>query len=130
MLMIVDEGKVRLLEEQIAALEVYQWGLASADTTIDRFTVFADLTECAFTGYARVTVGTLSAPVIVGTRAQTVPITQPSWTNGGGTDTDFFIWFLIDSTDDTLVSATNIGLTTIPAGLTWLLNAGITDTQQ
>lgn len=128
--MIVNTGKIALLNLQLTALAAYEWRLFDSNTTITDATVFADLTEASFTGYAPVTVGTLGTASLVGSRAQTLPVVQPSWTNSGGSPTDFYVWGLVDPAGPTLVSATNIGLTTIPAGLTWALNVGITDTQE
>lgn len=128
--MIVDEGKITLLEEQVPALETYEWGLFTNNYTVVDSTVLSDLTEAAWSGYSRVTVGTLGAVTIVATRAQTIPNILPVFTNGSGSPVVIYGWFLVRPSDSKLIAAETVGSTTIPAGQTYGLAGAISDTQE
>jgi hypothetical protein len=129
--MIVDTGAIKLLDSQASYLAGLAWALFTSNTTITNATVWTDLTEAAWTGYSRATVGTMGGSSIVGGRAQAAPVTQPVFNNGSGSPQTFFGWALIDpASGPTLIAATNIGSTVIPAGLNYALNAAITDVQQ
>ena len=129
--MIVDTGKLKLLTYQYPDLEVCEWALFVDNETITSATVWADLTEASFTGYARFPVGSLDTAAIVATRASTNPLSQPVFTNGSGGSENVYGWALIDvSGSPVLVAAQNFGLTTIPAGQSLALQGTITDTQE
>jgi hypothetical protein len=128
--MIVDEGKRRLQDYQATPLAACEWALFENDEVITDATVVADLTEPTWVGYARQTVGPMGAATMVGSRAQAVPNTMPTWTNGDGGDVTIFGWALIDPADETLINAENIGELIIPDGATYVLAPGITDTQE
>lgn len=128
--MIVDTGKLKLLGYQFTDLASCAWALFTDNETISAASVWADLTEAAFTGYARVTVGTLNTPTIVSTRASTTPTVQPVFNNGSGGSVNVYGWALIETAGPTLIAAENFGLTTIPAGQSLALQGTITDTQE
>lgn len=128
--MITDVGAIALLTYQFSNLQSDVWGLFTNNVTITNSTVFANLTEAAWTGYARVTVGALNTATIVGGRASTTPTVQPTFTNGSAGGVTFYGWFLLDLSGNILIAAVNFGSTTIPAGLTFALTATITDKQE
>lgn len=129
--MIVNTGAIKLLDSQASYLAGLSWALFTNNPTITNATVWADLTEASWTGYARVTVGTMGAAAIVSGRAQAAPVAQPSFTNTSGSAQSFFGWALIDAAaGPVLIAALNIGNTTLPDGLTYALNAAITDVQE
>jgi hypothetical protein len=125
--MIVNDGKLKLLDSQDTYLAGLKWGLFATNVTILATTVFGDLTEAAWTGYARVTVGTVPASTIVAGKATTQPNTQPSFGNSSGSTQTFFGWFLLDATATKLVAAVNLGSTTLASGATYPLAAVFTD---
>jgi hypothetical protein len=129
--MIVDTGKTKLLDLQDAGLAAYKWRLFTNNFTITNATLLTDLTAAAWSGYADVTVGSVPPSTIVGTRASTVPLTPPVFSNLSLTSQTFYGWCLFDpSGAGTLIAAVNIGITTIPAGGTFALTPTITDTQE
>jgi hypothetical protein len=129
--MIVDTGALALLTAQATYLASLAWALFTSNTTITTATVWGDLTEAGWAGYARQTVSTMGTATIVGGRAQASPISQPVFGNTSGSPQTFFGWALIDTTTGpTLIAAVNLGSTTIPAGLNYSLNAAITDKQE
>lgn len=129
--MIVDTGKIRLLNAQAVFLGNCEWALYTNVATITAATVLADLTEAAWTGYARVSFGSASPPAIVGGRAQTVPSSPPVFGNSSGASQNFEGWFLVDPTGTPgLVAAVPLGTQTIPDGLTYGLSPAVTDTQE
>jgi hypothetical protein len=129
--MIVNTGKLKLLTYQYPDLEDAEWCLFTDNETITSATVWADLTEAAFSGYSRVAVGPLNTATIVSTRGSTTPVTQPVFTNGSGGSENVYGWALIDvSGSPVLIAAENFGLTTIPAGQSLALQGTITDTQE
>lgn len=128
--MIVDAGKLTLLGMQVTALQTCSVGLFSSNTTITSATVLADLTESAFTSYARQTVSTLTSPAIVSTRAQVTPVTLPTFHNGSGSGANIYGWFFTNVAGTEIISATNIGLTVIPAGQDLAIQLRITNTEE
>ena len=126
--MIVDTGKLKLLVAQAAAFAGWKWRLFQSNTTITSATVLTDLTTAAFTGYADVTIGTMSTPVLQSGRAIFYPTTQPVWTNTGGTTATVYGWACVDTVNGVLISAFNTGSLSIPAGQSLTLNPAVTDT--
>jgi hypothetical protein len=124
---IVNDGKLKLLDSQASYLAGLAWGLFTNNVTILSTTTFAALTEAAWTGYARVTVGTMSASTIVAGKAAAQPVSQPSFGNTSGSTQTFFGWFLYDASNNKLVAAVNLGSTTLSSGATYPLSAVITD---
>jgi hypothetical protein len=113
---IPDEGKIQLLESQYTFLQACKWGLFTTDLTITTATVWADIVEATWTGYARVTVGTLNAAAIVGTRASTNPAVAPTFSNGDVSNKTYYGWFMVNAAGTKLVDAVNLGLQTLLAG--------------
>lgn len=128
--MIVNDGRVLLQESQRSYLATLYWGLFISNTTIAAGTVFADLTEAAWTGYSRVLAGTFAAATLVGTRGQTVPVSVPIFLNSSGGTETFYGWFLYDNAASKLVAAVNIGSTSIVDGGMFALAAAVSDTQE
>jgi hypothetical protein len=127
--MIVNDGKVLLLDSQRTYLSALYWGLFTSNTTILAATVWSDLTEAVWTGYARVVAGTWGAPTIVSNVAVSTPTAQPTFTNTSGSSQNFYGWFLYDSSAGKLVAAVNVGLTALPNGASYPLAGSITDNQ-
>ncbi len=118
MALIPDEGKIQLLESQYTFLQACKWGLFVTDLTITVATAYADVAavEATWTGYARVTVGTLNAAAIVGSRASTNPVTAPTFSNGDVSSKTYYGWFLCNSAGTKLVDAINLGTQTLLVG--------------
>jgi hypothetical protein len=125
--MIVNDGKLELLTSQATYISGLQWGLFTNNVTIVSTTVFAALTEAGWTGYARVTVGSLSAAAIVAGKAAAQPNTQPSFGNSSGSSQTFFGWFLVNPSTGKLVAAANIGSTVLASGATFPASTVFTD---
>jgi hemolysin-activating ACP:hemolysin acyltransferase len=102
---IVNTGKVKLQEAQQTYVESLYWALFTNDVEIEDETVWGDLTEAAWTGYARVPVGDLSAAAIVAGKSQQVPDAVPVFTNGSGSPVTFYGWALIDTTSTPVIVA-------------------------
>ncbi len=98
-----------------------------SNTTIIDTTVLGDLTEAAWGAYAQQLVGTMGAAAIVAGRAQAVPLAAPVFSGDPTNPETIYGWFLVDPTQAYLIAAANIGSTVIPAGLTFVLSAAITD---
>lgn len=115
--MYVNTGKLRVAEALESYHEGLYWALFTSNTTISAATVLADLTEAAWTGYARVQVGELGAAAIVAGKAQKVPDDVPVFENGSGAPVSYYCWGLIDTSGTpALVAAANVGETEIAAG--------------
>ncbi len=127
--MIVNDGKLLLLDSQRTYLAGLYWGLFTNNFTIANATVLANLTAAAWTGYAAVLAGTFGAPTLVSNVAVTVPSAQPIFTNTSGSSQTFYGWYLYDTAATKLVAAVNVGLTTLPNGASYPLSASITDNQ-
>jgi hypothetical protein len=125
--MIVNDGKLKLLDTQATYLAGLVWGLFTSNTTISATTAWAALTEAAWSGYARVTVGTVGASTIVAGKAVSQPTAQPSFGNSSGSTQTFFGWFLYDPSASKLIAAVNLGSTTIANGATFPLSTAFTD---
>lgn len=125
--MIVNDGKVQLLNAQLSYLSGLVWGLFTSNTTITDTTTFSSLTEAAWTGYSRVTAGTWQTPTIVSNKATSQPNTYPSFGNTSGSNQTFYGWFLYDSSAGKLIAAVNLGSTTLASGGTFPLPPVITD---
>lgn len=125
--MIVNDGKLKLLDSQATYLSGLVWGLFTNNVTILATTTFAALTEAAWTGYARATVGAVGASSIVSGKATAQPTSQPSFGNGSGSTQTFFGWFLYDASAGKLIAAVNLGSTTLANGGTFPLATVFTD---
>jgi hypothetical protein len=119
--MIVNNGKTLLLTQELTYLSGLYWGLFTNNATITDTTTWSALTEAAWTGYARVAVGTCQTPTIVANKAVTQPNSYPSFGNTSGSTQTFYGWFLYDATAGELVAAVNIGSTSIANGATYPL---------
>lgn len=130
--MIVDTGVSKLLGAQLSYLSTLYWALFTSNTTILNTTQFTDLTEAAWTGYARVLSGAWGNPTAALPRQQTVPNALPVFTNGTGSAVNFSGWALIDVSTGppTLIAAVNTGQLTIPAGQNFVLAPAVTDRQE
>ncbi len=118
MAIIPDVGKLALLTSQYTYLATCKWCLFTTDITVavgDTYSAYA-ANEATWTGYARVTVGSLNTAAIVGSRASTTPVTQPTFTNGDVSTKTFYGWFLIDNAASIVVDAVNLGLQTLLVG--------------
>lgn len=128
--MIVDEGKIALLECQYPTLVTYLWHLLATDEPVTADTVVGDLTEPVWDGYAPFPMGTLSPAVIVAGRARTSPTPLPSFDNAEAFSVTVYGYFLTDDTGLVLIAAHNFGATVIPAGQSLALAASVTDTNE
>lgn len=127
---IPNVGALRLLTEQYSYLAGLKVCLISSNTAESTSRVWSDLTEASFSGYSRVTLGSLNTAAIVGGRASTTPVSNPVFTNGSGAPVTIYGVALLDDSDDTLIDFTNIGTTTIPAGGTFSPPPTLTDKQE
>lgn len=126
--MIVNNGRLAFLDAQSAFNAALQLGLFDDDIPDDAANTLASYTESSFAGYARVTLGAVTAAALVGGRGQVTPVTMPVFTNAEAFDVVVYGWFLYDTTSGDIVAAHNVGATTIPAGLSLAVPLGITDT--
>jgi hypothetical protein len=127
---IVNTGKIKLLNQKLAYLAGLSWGLFTNNVTILNTTLWTGLTEATWGGYARVVAGTWGAPSIVSGKAVSQPNAFPSFGNTSGINQQFFGWFLLDSADNTLVAAVNVGVTTLLPGGNYPLVPSMTEDQQ
>lgn len=125
--MIVNDGKLKLLTQQLTYIAGLSWGLFTNNQTISDTTVLGDLTAAAWTGYAAVTVGTMAAATIVANKAVSLPNASPAFGNSSGSTQTFYGWYLYDSGASKLIAAQNIGSTTISNGATYPLSAAFSD---
>lgn len=131
--MIVYDGRLLLLQSQIAYLETLEFGLYTNDLAPVPATEWADIVEAAWGGYARAGPLTWSVPVIVANRAQSIPTALPSFTNTSGAPQTFYGWFVVDPAIPKLVLAVRSadpGPVSLPNGGTYALSPGWTDTQE
>ncbi len=120
---LVNGGKTALLDAQASTVAGYYWALFTSNTTITDATVLSDLTEAAWTGYARQLVGSLNVSAISGGRAVATPVANPTFSNGSGGSQTFYVWGLVSaSMSGVLLAADNLGVSTIPGGGTFTLN--------
>jgi hypothetical protein len=126
---IVNDGKLLLLDAQRTYLTNLYWGLFTTNTAIVNTTVFADFTEAAWSGYARVVAGSWQAPTLIANKAVTLPNSFPAFGNSSGSPQNFYGWFLYDNSASKLIAAVNIGLTVLPDGATFPLAPSVTDDQ-
>lgn len=100
--LIVDTGKVALLKAQFDFLNLCKVGLYTASYTWTHASVFADLTEAFFAGYARQPV-TWADPFLTDDFHATSIGSNCIFLNGGITSEDLYGWFLLDPTETFLV---------------------------
>lgn len=126
---IVNDGKLKLLAAQISYLNTLYFGLFTNNVTPIDGTAWSALTEAGWSGYARVAANNWGTPAIVSNAAQSLSAINPLFSNTTGSSQTFYGWFLIDASGGTpvLIAASNIGLTTIPAGQSYGFAPGITD---
>lgn len=124
----VDGGRTKLLTAEASYLAGLKWGLFTNNISIVETNVFADLTEAAWAGYNRITVGVLTAAAIAAGRAVSQPQNPPSFGNSSGGTVTFFGWFLIDPADSTLVAAVNVGQQNLANGGSYPLAAVFSNT--
>lgn len=119
--MIVDDGVIQLLDAQITYISGLYWGLFTTNLTIAHNTVLSTVTavEASWTGYARAQVTSWPTPTIVAGVASMQGNTLLTFTNSSGSGVTFYGWFCLDNSASKLISALNIGSTTIPAGGTY-----------
>jgi len=131
--MIVDQGKVPLLDAQASYLAGCYWALVAGNITPNYADVWAAFVanEAAWGGYGRQLVGTMNAAALASSNGKAVagPVTLPTFLNTTGSPQTFFMWALIDAGASKLIAWTNIGATVIPAGSNYVLNPLVTDTQ-
>jgi hypothetical protein len=125
--MIVNSGKSVLLGSQTGYISGLVWGLFSNNLLISSATVFANIVEAAWTGYSRLTVGTLQAIQIISDKATTQPSVQPTFLNSSTGTQTFYGWFLLDASSNTLIAAQNLGQQSLPAGAAYPLAGVFTD---
>lgn len=129
--MIVDEGKIPLLDSQRTYLSTLTWILFTNNFTIAASTNLMNLTEAAWSGYARVTATTWTAPTVPtpGGAAVTNNSTLANFANSSGATVNFYGWALVDYTLGKLIAAVNIGLQSIPDASNYILAPSVTDNQ-
>ena len=128
--MIVNDGKLYLLELQVPDLETCFFGLFTNNFTITLSTSLSDLTEAAWSGYVQVLIGTLVGPTLSSDRAVVTPVTPIAFTNTSGSPVNFYGWFMVDAAQTRLIAAVNVGVTTIPDGMVFNLNARVSNTNE
>jgi hypothetical protein len=130
--MIVDAGVAKLLASELSYLSTLTWALFTSNTTILNTTLFTDLTEAAWTGYARVASSGWGNPTAALPRQQTVPNTMPVFNNTSAAPVTFQGWALIDTSTGppTLIAAVNTGPLVIPPGQSFVLAPAVTDRQE
>lgn len=130
--MIVNTGRIKLFSLQKSQLQTYYWHLLGSNVSISATTVYGDMTEPTFTGYAPQLMPTLPDPTIVSTRATMVPLSYPIFTNTSGSSATVYGWWLANDDDATvvLIAAYNFGSTSIPAGQSLVLAPTLTDTDE
>ena len=129
--MFVDTGLVKMLNAQLSYLSSLYWKLFPANTAITSTTVLTDLgSEASWSGYAEVNSGTWSSPIIVDPRSQSTQSAFVTFSNADIVDHTFYVRALVDTSDNTLVWADNIGLTTIAAGSNYTFGVQGTDKEE
>jgi len=127
--MIVNSGKTKLLDAQNTYWAGVLWALFTNNVAVSSVTVWTDLVEAAWSGYARVAVGSLLPSVIVSGKASAQPVAQPAFGNSSGSTQNFYGWALVDPSGPTLIAAVNVGATSIITGSTFPISAVFTDDQ-
>jgi hypothetical protein len=127
--MIVNEGKIQLLNAQRVFLGTLDWGLFTNNVVILSTTVFADLVLAGWGGYSSVGAGAWGTPNIIANKAVSVDTVVPVFGNTSGAPQTFYGWLLYDPVAAKIVAAVNIGATVIPDGGSYPLSATISDDQ-
>lgn len=103
---VVDAQKIKDLEAIVADLNAgdYTVGLYKAAITPTHATVIGDITECNFTGYARIALaGGAVAGAVDGSYRATATFTEVTFTMGTpGTTNSIYGYFVIDEGDGKL----------------------------
>jgi hypothetical protein len=124
--MIVDQGLLWHLEQLATPYAGLEYGLFTNNLAESQGTLFASLTEAAWTSYARVALGALVTPVIVGVRAVYRPYADPVFSNTSGSTQTFYGWFFIYTPTNRLIAYKNLGATTITNGGTRTITPKLT----
>lgn len=127
--MIVQSGALSLLTQQLAYLATCMMRLFTNNVTVSPTDTLATYTAAAWTGYLDVVLGTMTAAVLVGGKAQAQPMTPPTFTFTSSGSVTYYGWLVFDpSGTPTLIGAVNQGLQTLIAGQTVAEAGVITDT--
>lgn len=127
--MIVNTGKLQLLDAQRPFLGFCYWGLFTNNLAIAAGTILANLTPAAWAGYVLVNGITWSVPAIVAAKAVTSGSPNVIFGNSSGALQSFYGWYVIDVSQTYLIAAVNIGLTTIANGANYVLTPTVSDDQ-
>lgn len=115
-LTVPDVGKLGCLASLISALlNGALCHLYSNAVSWTAATVLGDLTECAFTGYSAVSLGSWSSPVIDGSDHGASSPAVSTFTLTGGSSGNIYGYYLTDSTGTLLIGGEQ--LTGAPIGL-------------
>lgn len=127
--MIVQNGQIKMLNQQLAYLATLQWCLFTTNLTPAPTDVAATYTaaEAAWAGYSRQTVGSWPTPTTTSGYASTSPPTLLSFPNTSGSAQAFYGWFAIDPADGSLVAAFNTGLQSVVSGIPYTFSPAVTD---
>jgi hypothetical protein len=129
--MFTDGGLLKMLDAQRTYLATLTWKLYVANTAILETTVIGDLgAEAAWGGYLAVGAGAWNTPTTVTPRAVSQEMVFPVFFNTSGVDQNFYVVALVDTAANVLVWANNLGLSTIPSGLSFTFSASVTDKEE
>lgn len=124
--MIGSVGAGYLLGLQMTALATATWRLLVGAVPDDDETVWADLTEAGWAGYAAQVAGAWSTPYLNGAYMRMDPQTTPGFGNSSGADQSPTGWALVASDGVTLVAWDAFAnQVVIPDGLTAYLQLGL-----
>jgi len=127
--MIVDEGKKVLLDFQLSSLGLCYWALFTSNTTISNTTVYGDLAISADTGLTPQASSSWGTSAVISHVAVSLPTTNPVWVNGSGSSKTIYGWALLNSSQNKIIAAVNVGSTSIANGASYSISASITDNQ-
>ncbi len=126
MSIIVNDGKVQLLQAQISYLQSVYLTLFTNNVAESGSVVWGTLTEAGWAGYARVLTTPWSAAALSGSVSLS---TGPpcTFTNTSGAPVNYYGWALYDSVNNKLVGFANLGLQTLANGATITYTPTMTD---
>lgn len=131
--MIVDEGKVALLNAEISYLASLTWFLIAGNIADSPSNTFATAVsgEATWGGYARQSAtGWQPASVPTpGGPAVSNESSLPVFLNSSGSAQTFYGWALVDLSISKLIAMTNIGAQSIPNGSSYVLAPSKTENQ-
>lgn len=123
--MLVKEGRFALLDNEKGYYSTFFAMLITTDLAVDPDVGYSDLVaaEAAWSGYARHALTTWETPTIGDPGPSTMLASGPAtFLNSSGSDVTFYGVGIVDSGLGFAIHYLNIGLQTIPAGMSFSFN--------